>query len=442
MLELTIRGDTQHVPEERAHEAMRRFYLALQSGDDSAKLERLAPEGLVVHRAESGGRDALAELAVRQIQKHDRSRKRHGIELPPPVYAPGTEVIEVGDDSFAVRRRPWAECPPLFESLQTLWRVIRREERYEVMVPLANMQLRPDGALTWRNGSFWPEASALKQLLRFTGVFAGEGAVLATASPSHRAERWAEEHPQMDGTVKMKLRLRRNPLTARFSVFAVVSPTYGTLDVDNLVQPLAGAFDDAGLRGTVFYDSTATNLRLEAMWADEHTGSGEVLQPGLQLKTNDTGSGGVYLYGTAVRQRSLGVVPFIEEPLYQTHHQGDMGRVVVEIQSALPKLRPLFEDYAVQWAQLRQLGMADVFGTTEMVEVLSQVAAETPSTVRRPVLVDLLREAYATEPGASAAHVVMALLRLHKSYRVNQYHREKLEAHARGLVRAYTQAPA
>jgi len=439
MLSLTIRGEIESVPEEGAYEAMRRFYQAQQAGDKTAKLIRT---GDVVTEPDQTGTD-ISALTARRIVRHEKALKKMGIALSPPVYAPGMRLVAVGDASFQISRCTWEESPQIIDSLRTLWRLIRQEERHERIIKLSKVKMLDDGSLSWGNGPVYLEVQALKQLLQRAGVFPNGASYLTAVEPGLRAYNWRERIGQMDG-VEAKMRLRRNPLTGRFSVFAVVSPTYGTMDIDELSRHMAPAFEGGELRGSVLYDSARTNLRIDGRWNVDHVvdlASGDVFQVGVQIWTNDSGRGGIWVHATALRKICLNllILAMGEAALYSRHHQGDMTDVGPEVRTAINGAQAQFDVFAKEWGILRQTPVETVFNTKikSLEDLFRSIAPRLDSGVRRDAMVEMLLDNYRSEPGGTLADVLNAVSRSHLSDQIDQYRREKIEANGRELVHLY-----
>lgn len=445
MLSLTIRGEAESVPEEGAYEAMRRFYQAQQAGDKTAKLVRTSDTGIVAEPVAGGD---ISAMAARRIVRQEKALKKVGIALPPPVYAPGTRVLPVGDANFQVSRRKWEDSPEIIDSLRTLWRLIRREERHERIIKLSGMKMLDDGAVNWGDGPVYLEALALKQLLKRAGVFPNGSSYLASVEPDLRAYNWKKRVSKI-GNIKAKVRIRRNPLTGRFAVFALVSPTYGTMDIDELSTNMAPAFDGSGLRGSVLYDSGHTNLRIDGRWHADHVidlAAGDVFQVGVQVRTNDSGLGSVYVHATALRNLCLNllVLAMGKAALYRRIHQGDMSEVGHEVRTAIGHAQAQFDTFATEWGILRQTPIEAVLDTKtkSLDDLFRNIAPTLDSGVRRDAMVELLLNNYKAEPGGTLADVINAVSRSHLSSQIDQYRREKIEAKGRELVHLFAKKAA
>lgn len=432
MPQLTVRGKTKNLRDHEVYEGLRKFWQARRAGDSTAALD---------WGVQAAPNEVTATVLLKHIERHEEVLGEQGIELAPPVYAPGSVVLSVGDHAFKVHRRKWEESPEISEQLQTLWRFIRLEERRYVDVPLRSIKMSSGGALYWGEGHIFPEMSALRQLLKQAGCFGAAVAYVAGTESELRAHNWnAQVYDKADPSRMVRLRLRRNPLTGRFSVFAVVTPRYGVLDIDGLATALADSMPTTGMRGTVFYDSALTNLRIEGHWEQTYVvdqPSQDIFRCGVQVRSNDVGNGGIWVLPTAMRvltsaQVLIGRASTRSETLYHTIHQGDMGGVAEGITGALARAADDFGSFESTWRTLRKFGHPYGLGSSvtdeEALEYVYQMFLRKLDLgmPKEDVSAELLA-CHRIEPVGAAADLVNAVGRLHASPQINQYQREKLE---------------
>jgi len=429
---LTIRGKTKNLQDHEVYEGLRMLWQALRAGDLKARLDTdvvTVPNQITV------------PVLLKHIERHEETLSKRGIELAPPVYAPGSAVLSVGDHAFKVQRRKWEDSPEISGQLQALWRLIRREERRHVDVPLCAIHMGGDGAIDWGEGLFYPEMPALKQLLKLTGRFGAATSYVADTEPDLRARNWnGNVHGKVSVHREVRLRLRRNPLTGRFSVFAAVTPKYGVLDIDHLATALAESMPTTGMRGTVFYDSELTNLRIEGHWEQEYVvdrPSQDIFRCGVQIRSNDTGNGGIWVLPIAMRvltsaQILLRRASAPSEALYHAIHQGDMGRVAQGITNGLSGASDAFADFEGLWGSLRAHGRPYGLGPSatdeQAFEYIYQVFLRNlPTGLSKDEILSMLILSHRIESVGTAADLVNAVGRLHDSPRIHQYQRESLE---------------
>ena len=223
-------------------------------------------------------------------------------------------------------------------------------------------------------------------------------------------------------------------------MFAVVSPDYGVMDINELGAYLEPVFENENMRGTVFYDSSSTDLRIEALWGEHLMIGKELWRHGVQIRANDRGQGGIQMLALAVRD--LGLNQFIlessKDALYYTQHQGDMSRVGPSMKKALGQVRPRFDVFADQWRLLANTSSGLFFlGATKAFlseSVFATIAVNLGSGLRKDMLIKLLVAELEKLPGGWMSHFLLAVTALHRNEQVNMYRREKIEASARGIA--------
>jgi hypothetical protein len=311
MLSLTINGSTETLPREQQAEAMKRYWAAKQAGDATACLTLVEAEPAPAPKVPKppfvpGGQ--VSEIARTRIAQHEKMLAEIGIAMPPPVYAPGARVMDVGDRNFRVSRQKWEEQPEVLDQLRQLWVMVRREKRTDFTVKVGDVKLLDDGTVDFGQGPLFAEGTAMKQMLSLTGAFPHGTAYLAQVEPELRRHNWLKRAEHMDSDKEIKLRVRRSPLTGSHTIFAAVGPTYGVMDVDEICRIIGPAFDGTGMRGTVVYDSATTNLRINASHHAKHVidlAAGDVFQVGVQVRANDSGQGGLWVHAEAWRNMCI-----------------------------------------------------------------------------------------------------------------------------------------
>lgn len=431
MPQLTLRGQVSEVQEHEVYEALRKVRQARVAGDASADVRWDSP---------TCPDQVGTSVFMQRMADADRMRARFGIQTAPPVYAPGNVVLSVKDRGFKVLRRSWDEMSEVIDQLQTLWRLIRKEERRTVDVLTSDIQM-VHGGLQWGEGIVYPEPGALKQLLSISGLFSSAVTYLSKVDPDLRSINW--NRMVREGDAKpIRLRLRRNPLNGQFSVFAVVSQQYGVLDIDHLATSLAESIP-SGMRGSVFYDSELTHLRIDAFFDSLYVvdmPSQDLFRSGVQIRSNDVGDGSVWVFPLMMRPLTRACVLMgrpeksSESPhvLYRGIHQGDMSRVSKGVTEAFSASADSFKVFVDAWKKIRQFGSPYGLGgplrddealryiTTMFLDKLGLGMSEDGLAAHLDMF-------HRMESAGTAADLVNAVGRLHALPVLDQYQREKLE---------------
>lgn len=427
MLVLTLRGKTEELPDDQAFDAMRRMYEAKKAGDRTAKLIRAMDEvvsssnPLTTSEDEELGNDHLMLM-----KQHERTLQIRGTALPPPIYAPGFPLMEVFNGSYKggtyrIPRFSWEQLPLISGGIKSICKMIRREERQQYTVKLSNIIMHNDGAISFGRGPFFLEEDALKRLLTMTKVFPSGAMYLSQIQPSLRARNWAVRTETILNNQEIAFRVRKNPLTGRFSIFAVVTTAYSPVDIDQLFEHVGSLFEDHRMRGHVFYDSTSADFRLHAYWPEEtqiHTkGSSDWFRKGIRIATNDTGTGGIEIRGIALRSGCNGRFLTSHQPLLHTHHQGNMRRIS-DIDGVFQRLDVEFDQFCDLWSAAR--GRFPTY--------LGRGIPEICRALKLPVGHDQALQLFTgMKDDASVADVLIALGRLHSLPEVPESKVEKME---------------
>lgn len=233
-----------------------------------------------------------------------------------PFFDRGTPVIALGVDNARASHRQWEAQPRLALAGEQFIAHVRSEDRRDEMIDLAVLCMRKDGSLTGRDGARWLlEPDALSQLasrlkvpsVGFLGAIWPElrainwNQMIAT-SLKHDKSTCPKDHAlytQLDSLQTVRARLRNAPNTSDPAVWAVVSESYATFDVDQIVASLvagiAKQYPDA--RAEITYDGK--NAQIDVLFhsnvAPDKYVAGEFFKVGYRIRTNDGGGGGLVI---------------------------------------------------------------------------------------------------------------------------------------------------
>lgn len=430
MLYLTLRGDTCRIDESALFEGLRQVHQSHVNGDKTASL-RLPDSSAIVSNLQ----------VSRMIKDHDLLIEQFGVASCPPVYAVPGMVTQVGDDGgFRVQRTSWDTSREISDQLQFLWRVIRMEERHTVTIDLREISMNPDGSVVWAGESpVFLEQEALRQLLKISKMFPKGVAYVQRLPPSLRSINWNESLKKLSSSKSVCLRFRRNPLTGLFSIFSVVSPTYSVLEIDWLATALASSLPVEGMRGSVFFDSSLSDLRIEGFWQTEYIfneRSKDVFRFGVQVRSNDLGEGGVWVAPVARRVLTgAQCLAPIDDAVYYTHHQGDMDRVAAGITSGMERSVADLASFEASWRDHRRTVLACPSESfLSDIHFILSLCGLHPWAMKRDVFLTALRQSTLEEPMEVEADLLNAVGRLQQLPCINQYQREALEIALYGLV--------
>ena len=143
-LALTIDGKTTYLPESEQDTAMQQYWQARQQGDTTAKLERVQHAPLVLVTAPDDDDDdpddpppaatpggMVSTVAQARIQQQETWLSKAGFALKPPLFTPGTRVVDLGDENFRIERQRVAALPRFPVVTEQVTRQIAAERRLD-----------------------------------------------------------------------------------------------------------------------------------------------------------------------------------------------------------------------------------------------------------------------------------------------------------------------
>ena len=303
MLALTINGETEHVHIDHKEEAMHRYWAACQAGDKTANLVLVKDHD--PDDPPPTAPAAISPIAVERIEEQNLWLNTNGFNMAPPLYAPGTRVVALGDDNYRLHRQAVEEMPLFGEAADAICDRIRDEEREDVLVPLDQVAMDIDGSLWVHGRNLELEQPAFMQLAHLGGFGMGARYLSQRCDPVLRAE---NVNAQLFKAGQRQLCLRsRLGSSGNRQVFATVTPTYSAVDSDKVLGAVEHALIDAHTE--LYYDGTG--IRGTALWMPDEIvdlAAGDIFKTGVRIETDDTGRGRIRISGVVWRNRCLNLI--------------------------------------------------------------------------------------------------------------------------------------
>ncbi len=417
MLALTLQGEISYLAESEQEDALERYWNARQSGDQTAKLIRLEgeppePEDDDPPPTPPGAR---SEVAQERIRLQEAWLADAGFALPPPLYAPGTRVIALGDQNFRLERQRVENMPRFEDAAQAVREQIYKESRDDIGAPLWKLWMSDMGHLQVRSPEveLGLEHGAFQQLAQLGGFGSGVKYLSRHCDAKLRAENvnyQLMKHMSDDGRFAV-LRTRLDDMGER-SIYAAVSQSYAAVDTDEVLAAVTPALRDAHVEMT--YDGTgvcATALFMPDEVVD--FAAGDVFKVGVRIETNDLGRGRIRISGVAFRNLCLNLIVIAEgevETVSQVH-RGDPEQILEVVRTGVEKARASVGSFLEAWGHARTVKLDARAVLKDMVE---QRKLELPGIrskeQRNGVLTDLFA-AWEAEPGDTVADVANAMTR-------------------------------
>ncbi len=440
-LALTLNATTQYLDDSEQLNAMRRYWNARREGDKTAKLEKVDAIYSQPAAEANASHSEVSTIAVARIQRHEHMLADRGIAIPPPVYAAGSKVVQLGLDNFRTSRTEWELLPTTIEGLRGVYEAVEAEEREDHIIRVRDLHMLDDGSLKCGAGELLLEMNGLRALVsRNAEVFPRAGEYLSVIDPELRATNFNRQIALVNTEKKLKLRVRRGAGGLR-QIFAVTSPRYASFDADQIAVVLSSALMDSGMRGEVIYDPASTNLRVDGLYhADKvvDLAAGDVFKVGVQFRSNDAAGGAIR--GRAIAWRNLCLNLIIigtgEVDLLRRRHIGAVSNVLTDVTLAASQAGAIFEDFAIEWGALRSTSAKAAFGVSTTPDAIVELAQmkELDVGIKRDVLVELLMQGWHQEPGDTLADLVNAVTSTHLLDEVDLWRRERFEEAAGRLV--------
>jgi hypothetical protein len=413
MLLLTIAGQTETIEETEAlrAEAMRRLFAAKQAGDTTAQLRR---DDVQTTPQEVTPAGQVSQVAVERIQRDEAAAVRAGFAMRPPVYAPGTRVLPLGDDNLRLERVRVERMPQFADSAGQASAAVAAEQRIDATVDAATLRMMPDGFLSvpWQGARYRVgiEADAWSQFCERGGF--GIGARYLADLCSTRLRSDAVNEHLAGRTDRLVLRTRRAQDGAGRSVFATVTPKYTAVDTDVVLGSVVPLLADA--RTELRYDGTGA--KATALWMPDRVvdlAAGDVFKAGVRISTDDTGRGKIRISAVLFRNLCLNLI-IIDEAEVETFasvHRGARERILAGVQTGITSALGKIDHFLTAWGKARATPVSSVKETLARWVKDRVLVVPGRSQDDRDQAVEAMLRAWRKEPGNTLADAVNAVTR-------------------------------
>lgn len=442
MIALTISGKTEYLDEDKRDDAMQRYWQAKQSGDQTANLVKVEKMPLVLVKPDDDDdpedpppaatpSGVISPIAQARITQQETWLMKAGFSLPPPLFAPGTRVVELGDENFRIERQRVDKMPLFSLAMDRICDQIRHEARSDIEVGLRQCLMTDTGTLTVHGQELAIETGAFQQLAVLGGFGKGLAYLRELCEPELRA---FNVNRQLEKTRNRKIVLRtRENIQGGRQVFAVVTPTYAVVDSDAVLANVHAALRDAHTE--MRYDGMG--VYATALWMPDEVvdlAAGDVFKVGVRVETDDTGRGRIRISGVAFRNLCLNLIIIGEGEVETVSavHKGDPSRILSLVRDGVNKARDKISSFLEAWGYARTVKV-------DPMETFEQWVEEKKLQVRgdrdRDALVEILLSSWKKEPGDTLADCVNAVSRAaHETPTWGLDVREEFERQAAKLV--------
>jgi len=326
---------------------------------------------------------AGAERAARD----EATAREFGLALPPAFFALGTTLVQVGVDKARAERQAFERLPFADAAMRDLQAQVGAEKRKDLTIGLAALRLNANGKLCGKHevgGVERPFAIGVERdaMAKLSSILRAEvdapgdlGIVTALgfkACPNivrQGAALWnnyAVEVGRREETAKERksVVLRTREVAGKPQAYAVVSESYGEVDVHRVAEAISRLPDIGLCRAEVFYDGRRAGIDIitQTTVAPEDQTVGDMHRLVARVKTDDTGGGSLRLWTVAeriaCRNRTLVDVKGSE---LIVRHVGERSALIAKLKEGLKNAYKAVHAFARQWeGAVRPLDLAQV----------------------------------------------------------------------------------
>lgn len=369
----------------------------------------------------STGPRTQAQAAVEIGRQMEIVQRVTGTLGAPPFYAAGTELLPIGKDQYRVLAREYADLPPAEEAAHAALTTIRAEQRENVVCNIGKVDWTTDGGVltaVYEGKGFAVETPFLRALCtKASDRMLGGGALLSELPADIVADVLNERLHGANRRVQFRTRVYDGVRRA----FAVVGPEFPSgADADQWLAETLGHVRGQGMRGSVVYDPSTTEVQARFMWGapqELDAKVGDVFRAGWSGASRDNGTQSFRGGGYAERIRCINctVIVIGGDQDFRKVHKGTAVRFLDAVAGSMRAAVDGFQPFADAWGIVRSVDVAgmEIDGTvyTGPDELMRALADSGYLGVKGDTMYQELTAAWAKEPGEDVASVLNAITR-------------------------------
>jgi hypothetical protein len=317
--------------------------------------------------------------------------------------------------------------------------VIKAERREMLPVTIGQLEMLKDGRLVTPVGAL-PMSEVAFERFGYT-IAPNAGAYLVACPPALRAENfnyWKDQKGNKDRAAQLRLRDGK----AGREVFAAVGPRYAAHDADEIAGQVLEALP-AGSRAEVTYDGAKArmNVLFHSNIDPEKCAAGEFFKAGVNVKTDDTGHGGIWADGLAWRNLCLNLI-IIDRAKVKFGRRKHVGKTTIadDVGVIIDRAMQSVSTFAGKWNDATVENVIERYeaeGPNEVFKGLVFNKLVWVPGVSADAMVEKLQRAWDAEPGYSKTAFINAITRAaHKESWESPWTTEDLERTAGQLLYA------
>ena len=371
--------------------------------------------------------------------------------IPATWFDAGTEMLQIGKDTFRSKAALHADLPPLREAFQPVIKAIQEEDRKSFAVDAARLRMTDDGRIYTEGksaaGGFAIEPDAFYSMIsRFNSsadskrpAFPSSRALLEALDPDVRADVFNRQVQNLErfgyDEKSRRVNVGTRTIDGRPQIYRAMSMSYLDMPVDSILEEYVAIFEDYAdrlpdARGSVDYNPATTLATWSATWHAPQTfdaGVGDVFEVGIKGRSGDTGNSAHH--GSLSFQRVIcincTVADWIADGVNRRHRGSRVRSAAAARAAGLERVRKDVLQTAQgveqaagyfldRWGVLRSTAAADVVDMDSPVQAMTdahKILASLDKQAARDVSVEMLLRGYAFEGGDRLADVVNAVSR-------------------------------
>lgn len=389
----------------------------------------------------TGASGTVSHVAVQRIALQDEWAANAGFALPPPVYAAGTRCVDLGAQNFRAIRQSVDSMPTFAVAARMVADAIKAEDREDVVCHARDVRMTDDGRIdtdphrTTRHNRLLIDFDAFRAFCHRTGN--GAGATYLGDVPAQR--RAMNVNADLAGADASYMFRTRIGASGAREIFATLSPGYGVFDADSVMALAAPHLQDT--RAEVVYDGA--RLKATALWMPDHVvdlAAGDVFKAGVRITTSDVGGGSIKVDAVLWRNRCLNliIVGSADVTTCRRVHKGEGRDIASDVDAGIRQARELIAPFLQSWGAARAATIAE--SEEQMKARIEAIVNESRGGVKatkaeRETAIPAILNAWRAEPGFTVADLANALTRAaHESEDFVADYRSHLERRAGQLV--------
>lgn len=326
------------------------------------------------------GQQTVDTAGAERAARDEAKAREFGLALPPAFFALGTTLVQVGVDKARADRVAFDALPAADVAMGRLRLKILSEKREDLAIGLAALRVNVNGKLCGKHEVDGEEqsfaigverdtmaklCSIARAELEAPGDLGVVTALSFKSSPDivrQGAVLWnnyAAEIGRREETAKERktvvLRTREVETTdgaRRRQAYAVVSESYGEVDVHRVAEAI-GRLPDIGLcKAEVFYNGSRAGIDIitQTTVEPEDQTVGDMHRLVLRVQTNDTGGGSLRVYTVAERIACINrTIVSAQGAELIIRHLGETSTLVAKLREGLSNAHKAVRAFARQW---------------------------------------------------------------------------------------------